>query len=88
MSPEERARFLPVMKALVKVMEQQYTDPEDVNTLLVMTRNLQKYVPEGSDLFGGFANLEGIENMGIPETGDVIKNIGGQPHILTNFGEF
>merc|ERR1712079_978576 len=52
------------------------------------TRNLQKYVPEGSVDFGSFANLEGIESMGIPETGDVIRTIGGQPHIMTTFGTF
>merc|ERR1712079_800063 len=52
------------------------------------TRNLQKYVPEGSVDFGSFANLEGIESVGIPETGDVIRTIGGQPHIMTTFGTF
>ena len=88
MSAQERQRFLPVMKALLKVMETNQPAPADVNDLLVKTRNLQKYVPEGSVDFGSFANLEGIESMGIPETGDVIRTIGGQPHIMTTFGEF
>merc|ERR1712193_237561 len=88
MSAQERQRFLPVMKALLKVMETNQPAPADVNDLLVKTRNLQKYVPEGSVDFGSFANLEGIESMGIPETGDVIRTIGGQPHIMTTFGAF
>merc|ERR1712193_283000 len=88
MSAQERQRFLPVMKALLKVMETNQPAPADVNDLLVKTRNLQKYVPEGSVDFGAFANLEGIESMGIPETGDVIRTIGGQPHIMTTFGAF
>merc|ERR1712039_1102406 len=47
MSAQERARFLPVMKALLKVMKTKTAAPSDVN-----------------------------------------KNIGGQPHIMTNFGAF
>ena len=96
MSPEERARFLPVMRALLRVMETNNPSPSDINTLLVLTRDLTKYVPDGdtsqfgalAGQFGGFLNLEGIESMGIPETGDVVKTIDGQPHIITTFGEF
>merc|ERR1712042_93715 len=88
MSAQERARFLPVMKALLKVMETKNAAPSDVNNLLILTRDLQKYAPADSANFGGFANFEGIEGMGIPQEGDVIQNIGGQPHIMTNFGAF
>jgi len=88
MSAEDRARFLPVMKALLKVMETKNAAPSDVNNLLLLTRDLQKYAPADSANFGGFANFEGIEGMGIPKEGDVIQNIDGQPHIMTNFGAF
>jgi len=88
MSAQERARFLPVMKALLKVMETKNAAPSDVNNLLILTRDLQKYAPADSANFGGFANFEGIEGMGIPQEGDVIQNIDGQPHIMTNFGAF
>ena len=95
MTPEERARFLPVMKALLKVMETNRPAPGDINTLLVLTRDLSKYVPKGDSSqfgafanLGGFGNMEGLENMGLPETGDVIKSIRGKPHIKTSFGEF
>ena len=87
MSAEERARFLPVMKALLRVMETKNAAPSDVNNLLILTRDLQKYAPADSANFGGFANFEGIEGMGIPKEGDVIQNIGGEPHIMTNFGK-
>ena len=87
MTPEERNRFLPVMRALLKVMETSTPAPEDINTLLVLSRDLTKYIPDGSAQFGAFANLDGIESMGLPETGDVIKYVNGEPHIETQFGE-
>ena len=47
LSSEERNKFLPVMKALVKVMETNTPAPKDVNTLLVLTRDLTKNLPKG-----------------------------------------
>merc|ERR1712156_988669 len=58
MSAQERARFLPVMKALLKVMKTKNAAPSDVNNLLILTRDLQKYAPADSANFGGFANFE------------------------------
>ena len=89
MTAEERGWFLPVMKALLKVMETSTPAPEDINTLLVLSRDLSKYIPEGtSGQFSAIANLNGLESMGLPKTGDVIKNVNGEPHIETQFGEF
>merc|ERR1711997_356921 len=89
MTAEERGWFLPVMKALLKVMETSTPAPEDINTLLVLSRDLSKYIPEGtSGQFSAIANLNGLESMGLPETGDVIKNVNGEPHIETQFGAF
>ena len=87
-SPEDRSRILPVMRALLIVMESNNPSPNDVNNLLVLSRDLAKFVPDGSNQFGGFANLEGIAAMGLPETGDVVKFINGEPHVETQFGEF
>ena len=93
MSPEERAEQLPVMKALIKVMETDKPDPADVNELLVLTRDLQKNgLNNGKAGFlGGFGagiGLAGIEGMGLPETGDIIENVDGEPHINTQFGKY
>ena len=100
MTQQERARFLPVMEALLKVMQTNRPAPEDVNTLLKLSRDLSKYVPKGEagqfgDLaglfagqFGDFIDIDNMEDMGIPKTGDVIKNVNGRPHIQTTFGEF
>ena len=87
MTAEERGWFLPVMKALLKVMETSTPAPEDVNTLLVLSRDLSKYIPEASSQFTSFVNVNGIENMGLLETGDVIIDVDGEPHIQTQFGE-
>merc|ERR1712217_630492 len=54
MSAQERARFLPVMKALLRVMETKNAAPSDVNNLLILTRDLQKYAPADSANFGAF----------------------------------
>jgi len=91
LSSEERNKFLPVMKALVKVMETNTPAPEDVNTLLVLTRDLTKNLPKDLPLgsrslpsFNGF----NINEMGLMEDGDVIVDVEGVPHILTQFGAF
>lgn len=85
MTPEQRQQWLPVMEVLVKVMETSNPRPEDINTLLVLSRDLSKYAPEG---FNAFAGFEGIKEMGLPESGDVIQNVQGTPHIMTSFGAF
>ena len=88
---EQRAQWLPIMKATLKVMETPTLDPRDVNNLLVMSRDLMKDQPQSAKLFssfgGGFAALEGIEGMGLPKEGDVIETIEGVPHIVTEFGK-
>ena len=70
MTLEQRDQYLPVMKALLNVMEQKKPAPEDINTLLMLTRDLLKKIPEGQSLpslgfgaaFGGFG-LEGIKDI-------------------------
>ena len=93
MSKEEREEQRPVMEALIKVMKTDKPDPADVNELLVLTRDLQKNgLKNGKAGFlGGFGagiGFSGIEGMGLPETGDIIENVDGEPHINTQFGKY
>jgi len=97
---EEKDIYLPVMKALLKVMESNSTAPEDVNDLLVLTRDLTKDLPEGANdvisLFNDLDFVEDVEGMFLPdigdgvlpEDGDVIVQFKESPYILTQFGAF
>ena len=75
------------MKALYKVMETSTPAPEDVNTLLVLTRDLTKDLPGGGSGLPVIAGFN-IDNMGLLPEGDVIVDIEGVPYINTQFGEF
>jgi len=90
MTYEERNTYLPVMKSLVKVMETRYPAPEDVNTLLVLSRDLAKGLlkVKGGELpipaaFGDVNNVDMLL-----DEGDAIVNVDGLPHILTKYGAF
>ena len=97
MTREERNTYLPVMKALEKVMATSNPSPNDINTLLVLTRDLSAQIPDGEDslfgavgsggFFGGFG-LDGIKNMGLIETGDPIVISDNVPYIVTQFGKY
>ena len=94
MSRQERNQYLPIMKALLKVMETSRPSPQDVNTLLKLSRDLAKNSPKGQFQiplaglgFGGFG-IDDIESMGLPETGDIIKTVNGVPMIKTKFGKY
>ena len=93
MSRQERNQYLPIMKALLKVMETNRPSPQDVNDLLKLSRDLARNSPKGQFQiplgglgFGGFG-IDDIESMGLPETGDVIKTVNGVPNIKTKFGK-
>ena len=85
MTLEQRNQYLPVMRALLKVMETKTPAPEDVNNLLILTRDLTNQIPEGSELIPSFNGFN-VGAMGLPEDGDVIVNYEGVPHIVTQFG--
>merc|ERR1712241_1326270 len=87
---EQRQLYLPVMRALLKVMQTDRPSARDINTLMVETRDLNKKVPKGQNLLGNFANfgIDGLESMGLPEFGDIIENVDGIPHIRTTWGSF
>ena len=89
MTEEERNQFLPVMKALSRVMETEYIAPSDLNTLLVRTRNLIKDIPEGNtQRLPAFVKKFDDIKMFLPDEGDIVIYKNGIPHILTNLGEF
>jgi len=87
---DQRATYLPVMRALLKVMNTDRPAPSDINTLMVATRELNKKVPKGQNLLGNFGDfgIGDLESMGLPETGDIVVDIDGIPHIRTQWGTF
>ena len=83
-SADQRAIYLPVMRALLKVMEDgNRLSAQDINTLFLATRELNKKVPKGQNLLGNFGgtggfgdfDISGLENMGLPQTGDIVINV-------------
>jgi len=89
-SPDQRATYLPVMRALLRVMESSRPSVQDVNNLMVLTRDLNRKVPKNQNLLGNFNNfgIDNLESMGLPETGDIITTVNGVPSIQTTFGVF
>ena len=71
-----------------------FASAKDINTLMVLTRELNKKVPKENNLLGsfGFENInfgiDGLENMGLPQSGDIVKSANGIPHIQTTFGKY
>ena len=64
---------------------------------LTLTRDLINQIPDSGlksalpslgfgQQFQAFG-LQGIENMGLPETGDIIVKINNIPHIVTQWGK-
>jgi len=90
MTLDERNTYLPVMKSLVKVMETRYPAPEDVNTLLVLSRDLSKgllKVKGRIPIPAAFGDVLGFADVLLDE-GDAIVNVNGLPHVLTKYGAF
>ena len=94
-SADQIDTYLPVMKALLKVMEAgDKPTPQDINTLFIATRELNEKVPQDTNLLGGFGSngafggfdISGLKNMGLPSTGDIVINVDGVPHVKTTFG--
>ena len=95
-----RPQLLPVMKALLKVMETNKPEPKDVNKLLVLTRELMDLIPDGGDFalpslkqYGfdvdsieGFG-LDGIKKIGLSNTGDIIVMKSNRPYVVTQWGK-
>jgi len=89
MTKEERNQFLPVMKALSKVMETRTPEPSDVNTLLIRTRDLMKDIPEGyKERLPAFLNKFNDIKLDFLDEGDIIVYKNGVPHVVTDLGSF
>jgi len=84
LTPEARKKILPIMMALLTLMGSGKPTADDLNSLMVATRDLKKHLPEGSDI-SDFVGIEGFEDMALPETGDVIQYVNGEPVLITNF---
>jgi len=84
-------------------MESNRPTPSEVNTLMVLTRDLLSQVPDGqalpnfknfgldfdiSSISGLGLDLESLKDAGLPETGDIIVDIDGKNYIKTSFGSF
>ena len=46
MTKEERERFLPVTKNVIRVLEKNIIDESEINKLIAQGENLQEYLPE------------------------------------------
>jgi len=89
MTKEERNQFLPVMKALSKVMETRTPEPSDVNTLLIRTRDLMKDIPEGyKERLPAFLNKFNDIKLEFLDEGDIVVYKNGVPHVVTDLGSF
>ena len=80
-------------------METDEPSAKDMNTLMILVRNLLKTVPEGEtpDLkqygfdtdnipFG--MDLDTLKNVALPKTGDIVVNEDGQDKVVTGFGTY
>ena len=58
---------------------------------MILTRELTSQIPKSENLLtsiGGFGlDFVGLETIGLPESGDIVIDVGGVPHIKTEFGE-
>ena len=82
---EPKEQYLTIMKALLKVLESSNPSPNDINTLMVFTRELMKRIPDGSVIPFGFGSE--LSSLGLKETGDIIVYSRGIPHIITKMGK-
>ena len=95
LSLEQRNTFLPVMEVLIKVLNTSTPASKDINTLLLLTRNLTRDADIPKDEFGntipGFAGFNdlgiSLDGGGLLEDGDIIVDIEGVPNINTQFGK-
>ena len=78
-------------------METDEPSAEDMNTLMILIRNLLKTVPEGetpnlkqygfdTDNIPFGMDLDTLKNVALPKTGDIVVNEDGQDKVVTGFG--
>ena len=80
-------------------METDKPSAKDMNTLMILVRNLLKTVPEGetpnlkqygfdADNIPFGMDLDTLKNVALPETGDIVVNEDGQDKVVTGFGTY
>ena len=99
MTPAQRNILLPVMEALLKTMETNVPSSKDIDTLMILVRDLLKLVPEGetpnlrqygfdADSIPFGMDLDTLKNVALPATGDIVVTENGQDKIVTGFGKY
>ena len=80
-------------------METDEPSAKDMNTLMILVRNLLKTVPEGetpnlkqygfdTDNIPFGMDLDTLKNVALPETGDIVVSENGQDMVVTGFGMY
>ena len=98
LTPAQRNILLPVMEALLKTLETDVPSARDMNTLMILVRDLLKLVPEGetpnlkeygfdADSIPFGMDLDTLKNVALPATGDIVVTENGQDKIVTGFGK-
>ena len=100
LTSEQRKVLIPVFDSLLRVMESNRPNVQDVNTLMKAVRTLLKTVPEqpipnlrqyGFDVdalrTSMGIDLETLKSVALPATGDIAITENGQDKIVTTFGE-
>jgi len=101
LTSEQRKVLIPVFDSLLRVMESNRPNVQDVNTLMKAVRTLLKTVPEqplpnlrqyGFDVdalrTSMGIDLETLKSVALPATGDIAITENGQDKIVTTFGTF
>merc|ERR1711962_1019087 len=99
LTPAQRNILLPVMEALLKTLETDVPSARDMNTLMILVRDLLKLVPEGetpnpreygfdADSIPFGMDLDTLKNVALPATGDIVVTVNSQDKIVTGFGSF
>ena len=87
------------MEALLKTLETDVPSARDMNTLMILVRDLLKLVPEGqtnnlreygfdADSIPFGMDLDTLKNVALPATGDIVVTENGQDKIVTGFGKY
>ena len=57
MTDQERAKFLPVVRTFISVLQKDYVDPNEMNALMEYARELTNLIP-GSGLGGNTGSVD------------------------------
>ena len=75
------------MRAYLEVMETSPPASKDMKNLLILTKEVTKQIPQGSEILPSCIGFN-VSEMAFPEDEDVIKDYHDIYHIVTQFGKF